>query len=541
MTELIRIPGPGDLIGDQFLLDEELGRGGFGIVFKAKQLGVERPVAVKMLLPHAMTHEGVLERFKREARLASSLVHRNSVTIYAYGVHDGGENIKGVPYIAMEYLKGETLQDHLKSRGGSIPLNEATEIVAQALGSLAEAHQKGIIHRDLKPENIFLVQQEGQPTVVKVLDFGIAKAVAGDWDPETRERLTRTGLVAGTAEYMAPEQATGSQDVTPALDVYSMGCILFQLASGEVPYLGASPMDIAIKHISQPIPPLPEHLHGTFVEYVIHKAMAKEPRERFTDASAFQLVLETGEMDRTDLPATLSQGDDEELLDLEDDDEREPGGGPPIGLLFGLAGGAFLLAGVALAAILWPESDPEIPVAVAAEMQPESGEQPVAAGSAEDDSQADDSHLVNTILIDSTPASSVYVGDKKLGETPMLLQRKTLGDDPVKVLLKADKYTDFEADVDWANPPEQSKLSVDLVSLAPVATAEKAKPKAAAKTKAPARKRTATVSAKATTKKRTKKRKASPMLFDLDSSSKKKKQSGSQGDKKKRKPSLFAP
>ncbi|MEO1269061.1 MAG: serine/threonine-protein kinase, partial [Myxococcota bacterium] len=146
MSEVIRIPEPGDTVGGQFQLETEIGRGGFGIVYRARQLGIERYVAVKMLMPHALTHDGVVERFKREARLASSLTHPNSVTIYAYGVHSENESDRGLPYIAMEYLQGQTLHEYLYDRG-QLSLDETVSILKQSLGSLAEAHRRCFIHR----------------------------------------------------------------------------------------------------------------------------------------------------------------------------------------------------------------------------------------------------------------------------------------------------------------------------------------------------------------------------------------------------------
>jgi serine/threonine protein kinase len=308
MAQVIRIPGAGEVIGGQYELGEEIGRGGFGVVFRARQLGVvERDVAIKMLLPHAMTTQGVVERFAREARLAASLSHPNSVVIYNHGLHQPSPEITAMPYIAMEYLDGETLQQYL-ARHKRLTVEDASEILMQALGSLGEAHSKGIVHRDIKPENIFLCNRGRAERVVKVLDFGIAKAVDGDWDPVVRERLTRTGLVAGNAEYMATEQASGKKDLTAALDVYAMGCIAFQCLAGRVPYDGTSPMDIAIKHISNAVPPLPSPYKEAFIGRVVRRAMSKDPRERFTDANHFARVLQAGEMEAQ---ALLFDGDPE--------------------------------------------------------------------------------------------------------------------------------------------------------------------------------------------------------------------------------------
>ena len=297
MAEIIRIPGEGEIVGDQFLLGKQIGRGGYGVVFEALQMGVERKVAVKMLLPKAMEDQkSVVDRFSREARLASSLTHPSSVTIFAFGVyHNGDPETLGLPYIAMEYLAGESLQEHLL-RVGPLDIEETHNIILEVLGSLAEAHRKGIIHRDIKPDNVFLHQAPGDPRVIKVLDFGISMAFTHDWGEENRERLTETGLVTGTAEYMAPEQVLGNTAFTPAIDVYAVGCMAYQLLTGRFPYQGSTPVEIAIKHIYDPVPSLPEEYAQTFLGQVIMRAMSKDPRIRFKDASDFLEVLKSGQL-----------------------------------------------------------------------------------------------------------------------------------------------------------------------------------------------------------------------------------------------------
>ncbi len=298
MAEIIRIPGEGEVIGGQFVLGKELGRGGYGVVFEAIQTGVERTVAVKMLLPKALEEqqEGVVERFKREARLASSLTHPSAVTIYAFGVYQPDQvDAVGLPYIAMEYLHGESLQDYLMRRG-PLPPDEVEEIIAEVLGSLAEAHRKGIIHRDIKPDNVFLHRPPGEPQKLKVLDFGISMAITAEWGEENRQRLTQTGLVTGTAEYMAPEQVMGSPEFTPAIDVYAMGCMAYQLLTGRFPYQGSTPVEIAIRHIYDPIPDLPGPIKGTHFGNVLERSLHKDPQVRFGDAGAMLEALTSGQL-----------------------------------------------------------------------------------------------------------------------------------------------------------------------------------------------------------------------------------------------------
>ena len=277
-----KIPRAGDIIGQQYVLGKELGRGSMGVVFEAEQLGLDRQVAIKLLLPRALVIEGVVERFQRGAKLASSLSHPNAVTIHTIGMHsdpDGGS----LPYLVMEHLEGMDLYDHITVKG-RLSLVETVWILGEALGSLSQAHSKGIIHRDLKPENLFISEREDGSKVVKVLDFGLAKAVMEGWEDRNR-RLTATGMTCGTPEYMAPEQAVGEEVITPALDVYGVGCIIYHMLVGEPPFRGKSPMAVALKHVAEMPAPLPEQYRSTAIEAVLKRALAKRPEMRFADAS----------------------------------------------------------------------------------------------------------------------------------------------------------------------------------------------------------------------------------------------------------------
>ena len=527
MSEVIRIPESGDTVGGQFQLEREIGRGGFGIVYRARQLGIERHVAVKMLMPHALTHEGVVERFKREARLASSLTHPNSVTIYAYGIHSENETDRGLPYIAMEYLQGQTLHEYLYDRG-QLSLDETVSVLKQALGSLAEAHRRGIIHRDLKPENIFIVQddeQEPHERTIKVLDFGIAKAIDGDWDPETRERLTRTGLITGTAEYMAPEQATGQRDITPALDVYAIGCIAFQLLTGDLPFTGNSPMEIAIKHIAEPIPPLPPEYEDLFIGHVVRKALSKEPSHRFQDATDLMETLERGRLDTGDIaataaratlqhplgaaiaaqnkqrqaaeastpaPAPIAQAVTQDAAAVTFDDlEPPPPTRSPV-MWVGVAAAFLALAIVGLlVALSFEEPDapptdaPETTAAVAT-TPPANDEPPeaVAAQTPGDDddgastrgapdeapaqAEADDDSpdLPEAVIIQASPKAVVWRGSDRLGMTPLTLTRDQQGSAPFSIELRADKHQDELLVVNWSEL-EGDTLDVTLLKDTP--------------------------------------------------------------------------
>ncbi len=304
MWTVTPIPAPGDLIEGRYEIVAEVGRGGFGVVFEARDR--DKPgqvVALKLLRPDVMVIDSVLERFEREASLIAQLNHPGVVRFLDSGLHVGaraeGQSADpvGLPFAVMELLKGRDLSKILKESG---PQGAALTlyVITQALDALAEAHRRGIVHRDLKPSNIFVCDDrrlDDKPTI-KVLDFGIAKAFKGDWDSAMFARLTDTGFVAGTPEYMAPEQASDRPDITPALDVYAMGCIAFKMLTGREPIRGNNAMDTVVKQVSAPIPDLPAPYNQTFFGAAIRRALAKKPEDRFRDAAHFAQALRNHRM-----------------------------------------------------------------------------------------------------------------------------------------------------------------------------------------------------------------------------------------------------
>ncbi len=281
----------GHTLDDKYRLDERLGIGGMGTVYRARHVLIDRPVAVKVLNQRFVEDEAALVRFRREAKAAGCLQHTNAVT-----VTDFGETEDGYAYIVMELLEGRTLRDVIAKEA---PLDSARSVAVmlQVSAAVAAAHEAGIIHRDLKPANIFIVQRAEVPSLVKVLDFGIAKLATESLDEDDRNTLTQVGVMIGTPRYMSPEQCAGGE-LTPAADVYSLGCILYEMLTGTVPFSGSSPLSIALKHATEPprsprefVPSIPEPL-----EQLVFHALQKDPEDRSANAEEFrQELLETAD------------------------------------------------------------------------------------------------------------------------------------------------------------------------------------------------------------------------------------------------------
>jgi len=278
-------------LDNKYLLEERLGEGGMGTVYRARHLLMDRPVAIKVLHPQFVDNEGARARFQLEARAAVLLHHANAVS-----VTDFGQTENGLVYIVMEFLNGHTLREIL-AKEAPLETARATSIMLQTSAAVAAAHNAGIIHRDLKPSNILVTKSSAAPAIVKVLDFGIAKLAADILDDEDASAVTLPGTPIGTPRYMAPEQYEGF-DLTPAADVYSLGVILYEMLTGMAPFTGVSPIEIAIKHANDP-PLRPRDIVAGIpedVERVILRALEKQPDARPSDAAEFRSeLLETAE------------------------------------------------------------------------------------------------------------------------------------------------------------------------------------------------------------------------------------------------------
>jgi len=236
----------GVVLADRYLLDFEIGRGGMGAVWVAEHLTLRTPVAVKIMLERVAKNSDYVRRFRREARVMSSLRHRHVVQVIDYGVEQGR------PFIVMEYLRGKNLadwQDHLERLPTA---EELVQIILPLCDAFEAAHGAGVVHRDLKPENIFLTEEGDGREVLKVLDFGLAH-MADDGGEGT---LTKESLVSGTPPYMSPEQCRSLASVGPATDLYAIGCVLTELLQGAPPFFGDSHADIITQQMFSAPPPL---------------------------------------------------------------------------------------------------------------------------------------------------------------------------------------------------------------------------------------------------------------------------------------------
>ena len=295
------LPEIGDIIDDTYEIKKMIGKGGFGAVFLAKHIPMERDVALKMLLAHGPDPGEMIERFRREVMAIRILSHPNTVRIFDF--RDSPEDLH--LYYTMEYLKGVTLKGVLQKEGAQSP-RRVRRILIQTLKSLAEAHAQGIIHRDLKPANIMIVDMHGEQDFVKVLDFGIAKILEHEEDEDNP--LTSAGMLVGTLRYMAPEQIKGHQ-LGAYSDIYSLGLIANELLIGKNPYAGTSRWEIIQAQAGpEPVQFAPELLNSPLTP-ILRKALDKDPNARYMSAEQMLRDLnQLPEYNLSDMPLVLNAG-----------------------------------------------------------------------------------------------------------------------------------------------------------------------------------------------------------------------------------------
>jgi eukaryotic-like serine/threonine-protein kinase len=287
LTPLTEQPMIGKTIGDKYEIIDVIGDGGMGSVYKARHKLMKRIVAIKTLHPNLVASAAALKRFQQEAQAASSLNHPNVLAIFDFGLSD-----QGIPYLVMDYLEGVSLAAVLQE-SSHLELTRSLDIFMQTCAGLNHAHQKGIVHRDLKPGNIMLIDVDGTPDFVKIVDFGIAKLMP-DSGLDTNN-LTQTGQIFGSPLYMSPEQCRAVAELDGRADIYSMGCVMYRTVTGMPPFVGNDQIECMYKHVHEtpesfkdvvPELNLPEAL-----ENIIFKAMAKDPADRYQTMNELREAL----------------------------------------------------------------------------------------------------------------------------------------------------------------------------------------------------------------------------------------------------------
>ncbi len=301
------------LVGNRYEVGELIGYGGMAEVHRGRDARLGRDVAVKVLRSDLARDPLFLARFRREAQSAAGLNHPAIVSVYDTGEDAGPDG--AIPYIVMEYVEGRTLRDVLR-QDGPLPPKDAMQIMADVCGALEFSHRHGIVHRDIKPANV-MIQPNGE---VKVMDFGIARAVA-----DSASTVTQTAAVIGTAQYLSPEQARGEM-VDARSDVYSCGCLLYELLTGVPPFQGDSPVAVAYQHVRE-VASIPSSRNPAIprpVDSIVMKALAKNPHNRYQSAAEMRADLQRA---IADLPVEAESV----LTDEERTQFIAPVGGPPTG------------------------------------------------------------------------------------------------------------------------------------------------------------------------------------------------------------------
>jgi serine/threonine-protein kinase len=269
---------PGYLLGGRYEIQRVVGSGGMGMVYQARDRELDEMVAIKTLRPEVINVDPrILDRFKREIRVARRVSHRNVVRTYDFG------DMQGVKFISMEYIQGVMLKQLIRKKG-ALPLGVGVRIAKQTAAGLAAAHQEGVVHRDVKPQNIILTPA----SEVKIMDFGIALPQG-----KRGSDMTATGLIMGTPDYMSPEQVQGKRDLDHRSDIYSLGVVLYEMFTGILPFSGDSAINIAMKHVQEQ-PPSPRsinHTLPTVLELIIMRCLQKSPSERYQKVEDLQADL----------------------------------------------------------------------------------------------------------------------------------------------------------------------------------------------------------------------------------------------------------
>jgi serine/threonine-protein kinase len=405
-------------LAGKYEIVRKVGEGGMGAVYEARHVKIGKRVAIKVLLEKYVQKADVVARLLQEARLASSIGHENIIDIT-----DVGETADGRTFVVMEFLDGESLHA-LLIREGSLPPARALPIIRQVASALGAAHEKGVVHRDVKPENVFIVRRADKD-FVKVVDFGISKAVKPEHDASSSPRLTTTGMVLGTPLYLSPEQARGEEDLDHRIDVYALGVVLYETLTGEVPFHGANYLSI-ISQILEKDPAPPSAVRADLglssdLDAVVGKAMAKDRARRYpsmAELDADLARLESGAHPRAQTEPPRRR-------------RRWVSVG---GWTAGVAAIATLVALIVprlLGGHEPPRPDPQPEVAVVPMPAPPPPPPPPPS-------------TIHVAVTSTPPGADILWGDVKQGVTPTTIEFRR-SEDPIELVLKREGYEDARA------------------------------------------------------------------------------------------------
>ena len=419
----------GTNVAGRYKILRKLGEGGMGVVYLAEHVFIEKKVAIKILSDDFARKADLVARFMQEAKAASKIGHENIIDIT-----DFGETASGSVFFVMEFLDGGDLA-HFIREGGPMQIDRVRYIMNQICRALGAAHSKGIIHRDLKPENIYLVTREGAIDFVKILDFGIAKISSLD---EGGSRLTRTGMIFGTPEYMSPEQARGDRP-DHRVDIYAAGCILYEMLTGDVPFHAETFMGVLTKHMFEaPEPPTkraPTQPISPEVEAVVMKALAKDRDQRYQTMKEMALALEEavgGDPNRawgsegSSVSMAMPRGDTSRSIKVATPAPTtspttltQPAVKKGKGALFGGLGLLVALGGVgAWLALRQPEPSPK-PIE-----PPKVAVQPIDPPVVKDAPKPMVAAKIKIRVESTPPGADLFLGSERLGVTPASLEYK---------------------------------------------------------------------------------------------------------------------